>query len=84
LPWDTAKYTAKFQKLQFQSKSVHDLKLVLITIYAYPTGINGGPPDTGMVYLWQQEVSEQTKAKNLLAENVKKAYTLVLGQCSPK
>jgi hypothetical protein len=83
-----AKYAAKFQKLldaisiyiqanykdgSKAAKSVRDLKLLVITLDAYPTGVNSGPPDAGTVYLWQQEVSEQTKARNLLAENVKKA-----------
>ncbi len=78
-----AKYAAKFQKLldaisihiqanykdgSKTAKSVRDLKLLVITLDAYPAGVNGGPPDAGTVYLWQQEVSEQAKARNLLAE----------------
>ena len=34
------------------------------------------------MFLWQQDVTEAKKKKALLEENTKRAYALVLGQCS--
>jgi hypothetical protein len=36
------------------------------------------------VFLWQQDVQEAKKRITLLVEKKKRAYALVLGQCSMK
>jgi hypothetical protein len=49
----------------------------------YPTpSASGSPIDPGEVFLWQQDVTKAKKRKALLKENKKRAYALVLGQCS--
>jgi hypothetical protein len=44
----------------------------------------GSPPDQGAILLWQQDVQDMKKKISLLEENKKRAYTLVMGQCSSK
>ena len=93
-----AKYAAKYQQsieglaLHIQStytngssivKSIRELKLVVINVDDYPTGTGGGAPDQRQIHLWQQTINVQVKEQRVLAENVKKAYALILGQCSP-
>jgi hypothetical protein len=65
------------------AKSIRELKLVVIEVEDYPTGTGGGTPDQRQIHLWQQIVNIQVKEQRVLAENVKKAYALILGQCSP-
>ena len=92
------KYAAKYQQsieglaLHIQStytnvssiaKSIRELKLVVIDVDDYPTGTGGGAPDQRQIHLWQQTINVQVKEQRVLAENVKKAYALILGQCSP-
>ena len=93
-----AKYAAKYQQsleglaLHIQStymngssiaKSIRDLQLVAIDVDDYPTAPDGSGPDQRQIHLWQQTVNVQVKEQRVLAENVKKAYALVMGQCSP-
>lgn len=40
--------------------------------------------DPGELYIWQQKVQATEKRQNLLEENVKRAYALVLGECLPE
>jgi len=93
-----AKYAAKYQKsvdaianhIQKEykggpeiAKAIRDLSLPTIVIPTYPTPATAGDPiDPGEVFLWQQDVTEAKKRKALLEENKKRAYALVLGQCS--
>jgi hypothetical protein len=92
------KYAAKYQQsieglaLHIQStytngssiaKSIRELKLVVINVDDYPVGPGGGVPDQRQIHLWQQIINVQVKEQRVLAENVKKAYALILGQCSP-
>jgi hypothetical protein len=93
-----AKYAAKYQKsvdamanhIQKEykggpeiAKAIRDLSLPTIVIPAYPTPATAGDPiDPGEVFLWQQDVTEAKKRKALLEENKKRAYAIVLGQCS--
>jgi hypothetical protein len=89
-----AKYAAKYQKsvdaianhIQKEykggpeiAKAIRDLHLPTITIPPYPAT---NPVNPGEVFLWQQDVTEAKKRKALLEENTKRAYALVLGQCS--
>jgi hypothetical protein len=94
-----AKYAAKYQKsadtitnhIQKEykggpeiTKAIRDMSLPMIAIPAYPTpSASGSPIDPGEVFLWQQVVTEAKKRKALLEENKKRAYALILGQCSP-
>ena len=92
-----AKYAAKYQKtvdaianhIQKEykggpeiAKAIRDMSLPTITIPAYPTAAGAAAVDPGDVFLWQQDVTEAKKRKALLEENTKRAYALVLGQCS--
>jgi len=65
------------------AKSIRDLELVVIDVDDYPTAPDGSGPDQRQIHLWQQTVNVQVKEQRVLAENVKKAYALVMGQCSP-
>ena len=67
------------------AKSIRDLKLVTIEIDPYPVAEDGsgGQPDQRQILIWTQTVNGQVKEQRMLAENVKKAYTLIMGQCSP-
>ena len=38
--------------------------------------------DPGAEYLWRHDVTEAKKRITLLAENLKRAYALIIGQCS--
>ncbi len=94
-----AKYAAKYQKsvdaianhIQKEykggpeiAKAIRDMSLPKVAIPAYPTpSASGSPIDPGVVFLWQQDVTEAKKRKALLKENKKRTYALVLGQCSP-
>ncbi len=40
--------------------------------------------DPGKLYMWQQKAQATEKRENLLEENMKQAYALVIGQSSPK
>ena len=73
------------------AKAIRDMSLPTITIPTYPTpSASGSPIDPGEVFLWQQDVTKAKKRKalleenkTLLEENKKRAYTFILGQCSP-
>jgi hypothetical protein len=41
-------------------------------------------PGDLLEHIWQQKVQAMEKRQNLLEENIKRAYALVLGQCLPK
>jgi hypothetical protein len=95
-----AKYVAKCQKtvdtianhIQKEykggpkiAKAIRDLSLPTIAIPAYPRpSLTAAAIDPGKVFLWQQDVTEAKKRIALLAENKKRSYALVLGQCSPE
>jgi hypothetical protein len=55
----------------------------VIDIPNYPTRI-GGTVDPGTIYLWQEDVKEAKRKIALLKENKKRAYALIIGQCSPE
>ncbi|KAL3810038.1 hypothetical protein ACHAXA_000207 [Cyclostephanos tholiformis] len=95
-----AKYAAKFQKsldaiaiyIQREykggpdvAKAIKEMAAPIIVPPSYPTP-KGTPPviDPGELYIWQQKVQATEKRQNLLDENIKRAYALVLGQCSPE
>jgi hypothetical protein len=65
------------------AKALRDLCLPVIDIPNYPTGI-GGTVDLGTMYLWQEDVKEAKRKIALLEENKKRAYALIIGQCSPE
>jgi hypothetical protein len=67
------------------AKSIRDLKLVKIDVDPYPVAEDGsgGSPDQRQVLMWTQTVNGQVKEQRMLAENVRKAYALIMGQCSP-
>ena len=46
--------------------------------------ILGGTLKEREVFLWQQEVTEKKKTMVKATDNKKRAYALVLGQCSPE
>ena len=93
-----AKYAAKYKKtvdavakyIQKEykggsdvAKAIRELSLPTLDLPDYPAGTDGGPPDAGTVYLWQQDVTAAKKQILQLEENKKRAYALVIGQCSP-
>jgi hypothetical protein len=76
----------KYQNGSSIAKSIRDMKLVVIKLDEYPQaedGSGGGPPNAKQVHLWQQIVNVQVKEQRTHAENIKKAYDLIMGQCSP-
>ncbi len=95
-----AKYAAKFQKsldgiaIYMQrvykggpdiAKAITDLILPKFPLPTYPVP-EGTPPviDPGKLYMWQQKAQAMEKCENLLEENIKRAYALVIGQSSPE
>jgi hypothetical protein len=95
-----AKYAAKYQKtvdaianhIQDEykggpeiAKAIRDLSLPMIVIPGYPRpSLATAVINPGEVFLRQQDNPEAKKRIALLAENKKRSYTLVLGQCSSK
>ncbi len=92
-----AKYAAKYQKLvdaianhiQKDYKggpeiahAIRDLELPVIDVPAYPVPTAGAALDPGAEYLWRHDITEAKKRITQLAENLKRAYALVIGQCS--
>jgi hypothetical protein len=94
-----AKFAAKFQKLleaiaihiqrEYKggldiAKGIRDLVLPTFTPPTYPLP-EGSPPavDEGKKYMWQQQAQATKKRKNLLEENTKRAYALVIAQSLP-
>jgi hypothetical protein len=65
------------------AKAIRELSLPTLSLPSYPTGTTGAPPDAGTVYLWQQDVTAAKKQILQLEENKKRAYALMIGQCSP-
>ncbi len=55
----------------------------MIDIPNYHTKI-GRTVDPGTIYLWQEDVKEAKRKIALLKENKKRAYALIIGQCSPE
>ncbi len=95
-----AKYAAKFQKsldaiaIYMQQeykgkpdivKAIRDLILPKFPLPTYPVP-EGTPPviDPRKLYMWQQKAQATEKRENLLEENMKWAYALVIGQSSPE
>ena len=93
-----AKYAAKYQKsvdaianhIQKDYKggpemaqAIRDLELPAIDVPSYPTPKAGAAVlDPGVEYLWRHDVTEAKKRITQLAKNLKRAYTLIIGQCS--
>jgi hypothetical protein len=94
-----AKFAAKFQKLleviaihiqrEYKggpdiAKGIRDLVLPMFTPPTHPLP-EGSPPavDEGKKYMWQQQAQATEKRKNLLEENTKRVYALVIAQSSP-
>jgi hypothetical protein len=65
------------------AKALQDLSLPVISIPNYPTRTSG-VVDPGMEYLWKEDVKEAKRKIALLDENKKRAYALVVRQCSPE
>jgi hypothetical protein len=93
-----AKFAAKYQKMAEAianhiqkdykggpeiTKALRDLSLPVIDTPNYPTGISG-TVDPGTIYRWQEGVKEAKRKIALLEENKKRAYALIIGQCSPE
>ena len=92
-----AKYAAKYQKLvdaianhiqkdykggPEMAQAIRDLELPVIDVPAYPVPTAGAALDPGAEYLWRHDVTEAKKRITQLAENLKRAYALIIGQCS--
>jgi hypothetical protein len=95
-----AKNAAKFQKsldaiaIHIQreykegpdiAKAIRDLILPKFPLPTYPVP-EGTPPviDPGKLCMWQQKAQATKKCENLLKENMKRAYALVIGQSLPE
>ena len=65
------------------AKALRDLSLPVISIPNYPTR-TGGVVDPGTEYLWKEDVKEAKRKIALLDENKKRAYAVVVKQCSPE
>jgi len=94
-----AKYTAKYKKpvnvianyIQREyirgadiAKAIRELSLPTLQVPGYPKAKAGETiVDPGEVYIWQQDVAVVKKQIVQLEENKKRAYALVIGQCSP-
>ncbi len=95
-----AKYAAKFQKLvdaiaihiqrEYKggpdiAKAIRDLILPTFAPPTYPVAEGTLPViDPGKLYMWQQKAQAIEKCLNLLEENMKRAYALVIGQSLPE
>jgi hypothetical protein len=94
-----AKYSAKYKKtvdaianyIQREykggadiAKAIKALSLPTLQVPGYPKAKAGETAvDPGDVYIWQQDVAAVKKQIVQLEENKKRAYALVIGQCSP-
>ena len=94
-----AKYAAKYKKtvdaianyIQREykggadiAKAIKELSLPTLQVPGYPKAKAGETAvDPGDVYIWQQDVAAVKKQIVQLEENKKRAYALVIGQCSP-
>jgi hypothetical protein len=64
------------------AKAVKELSLPTLQVPEYPKAKAGETVvDPGDVYIWQQDVAKKQTVQ--LEENKKRAYALVIGQCSP-
>ncbi len=67
------------------AEAIRELKLPQIDIPIYPVLMGGAQLlAPGESYIWQQDVAEAKKKITQLEENKKRAYALIIGQCSPK
>ncbi len=67
------------------AKAIRDLSLPTTAFPEYPRpSLKTAAINPGEVFLWQQDVTKAKKRIALLAENKKRSYALVLGQCSPE
>ena len=64
------------------AQAIRDLELSVIDVPAYPVPTAGAALDPGAEYLWRLNVTEAKKRITQLAENLKRAYALIIGQCS--
>ncbi len=66
------------------AKAIKELSLLTLQVPGYPKAKAGKTAvDPGDVYIWQQDVAAVKKQIVQLEENKKRAYALVIGQCSP-
>jgi hypothetical protein len=63
---------------------MRELQMPTMSLPSYSVGTTGSPPDQGVIFLWQQDIQDMKKKILLLEENKKRAYALVMEQCSPK
>jgi len=47
-----------------------------------PAAIGQNETDRGIVFKWEKEMTDYITRKNVLASNLKAAYTIMWGQCS--
>ncbi len=66
------------------AKATKELSLPTLQIPGYPKAKAGETVvDPGDVYIWQQDIAAIKKQIVQLEEKKKRAYALVIGQCSP-
>ncbi len=64
-------------------KAIKELSLPTLQVPGYPTAKAGATiVDPGEMFLWQQDIAAVKKQIVQLEENKKRAYVLVIGQCS--
>jgi hypothetical protein len=64
------------------AQAIRDLELPVVDVPAYPVPTAGAVLDPGAEYLWRHGVTEAKKRITQLAENLKRAHALIIGQCS--
>ncbi len=65
-------------------KAIKELSLPTLRVPGYPTAKAGATiVDPGEIFLWQQDVALVKKQIIQHEDNKKRAYALVIGQCSP-
>jgi hypothetical protein len=94
-----AKYAAKYKKtvndianhIQREykggadiTKAIKELSLPTLRVPGYPTAKAGATVvNPGEIFLWQKDVAAVKKQIVQLEDNKKRAYVLIIGQCSP-
>ncbi len=64
------------------AQAIRDLELPVVDIPAFPVPTAGAALDPRAEYLWRHDVTEAKKRITQLNENLKRAYALIIGQCS--
>jgi hypothetical protein len=66
------------------TKAIKELSLLTLRVPGYPTAKAGATVvDPEEIFLWQQDIAAVKKQIVQLEDNKKRAYVLVIGQCSP-